>query len=195
MPERLADAIDELAQPSRPQRKEEPQIQADPALRRPRLLRNAPAAFRDENTDFGGAGFNAENVWFDDAKFESDAVFTGAMFRASASRSTVPRSAARTTHSTKRSSPASTSRFAVRASPARKRRSCPRSSSACARRSIHPPSGRTSNSTGTRQTSGEKACRRFLVASRRDHGRPTWLARSRSPVRAHGSIRADGYPP
>ncbi|HJT94928.1 MAG TPA: pentapeptide repeat-containing protein [Mycobacterium sp.] len=41
MPERLADAIDELAQPNRPQRPE-PQIQADPALRRPRLLRNAP---------------------------------------------------------------------------------------------------------------------------------------------------------
>jgi uncharacterized protein YjbI with pentapeptide repeats len=43
MSERLADAIDELAQPNRPQQ-EEPQIQADPALRRPRLLRNAPAA-------------------------------------------------------------------------------------------------------------------------------------------------------
>ncbi|HET6732090.1 MAG TPA: hypothetical protein VFH65_05355, partial [Mycobacterium sp.] len=41
MPERLADAIDELAQPNRPERPE-PQIQADPALRRPRLLRNAP---------------------------------------------------------------------------------------------------------------------------------------------------------
>lgn len=43
MPERLADAIDELAQPNRPLQ-EEPQIQADPALRRPRLLRNTPAA-------------------------------------------------------------------------------------------------------------------------------------------------------
>ena len=42
MPERLADAIDELAQPNRPPQ-EEPQIQADPALRRPRLLRNTPA--------------------------------------------------------------------------------------------------------------------------------------------------------
>jgi hypothetical protein len=43
MPERLADAIDELAQPNRPPQ-EEPQIHADPALRRPRLLRNTPAA-------------------------------------------------------------------------------------------------------------------------------------------------------
>ena len=43
MAERLADKIDELAQPNRPQQ-EEPQIQADPALRRPRLLRNTPAA-------------------------------------------------------------------------------------------------------------------------------------------------------
>ncbi len=34
MPERLADAIDELAQPNRPQQ-EEPQIQADPALDSP----------------------------------------------------------------------------------------------------------------------------------------------------------------
>jgi hypothetical protein len=44
MPERLADAVDELAQPNRPHRQEEPQIQADPALRRTRLMRNAPAA-------------------------------------------------------------------------------------------------------------------------------------------------------
>jgi len=31
MPERLADAIDELAQPNRPERQEDPQIQAEPA--------------------------------------------------------------------------------------------------------------------------------------------------------------------
>ncbi|HEY6649636.1 MAG TPA: hypothetical protein VI217_21335 [Mycobacterium sp.] len=44
MPERVADAIEEIARPNRDDQQEKPQIQADPALRRPRLLRNTPAA-------------------------------------------------------------------------------------------------------------------------------------------------------
>jgi hypothetical protein len=40
MPERVADAIEEIARPNRDDQQEKPQIQADPALRRPRLLRN-----------------------------------------------------------------------------------------------------------------------------------------------------------
>jgi hypothetical protein len=43
MPERVADAIEEIARPNRGDRQEKPQIQADPALRRPRLIRTAPA--------------------------------------------------------------------------------------------------------------------------------------------------------
>lgn len=43
MPERVADAIEEIARPNRGDQQEKPQIQADPALRRPRPLRNAPA--------------------------------------------------------------------------------------------------------------------------------------------------------
>ncbi len=43
MPERVADAIEEIARPSRGDQQEKPQIQADPALRRPRLIRTAPA--------------------------------------------------------------------------------------------------------------------------------------------------------
>jgi hypothetical protein len=44
MPERVADAIEEVARPNRDDQQEKPQIQADPALRRPRLLRKTPAA-------------------------------------------------------------------------------------------------------------------------------------------------------
>lgn len=43
MPERVADAIDEIARPNRDDQQEKPQIQADPAIRRPRLIRNTPA--------------------------------------------------------------------------------------------------------------------------------------------------------
>jgi hypothetical protein len=43
MPERVADAIEEIARPNRGDQQEKPQIQADPALRRPRLIRTAPA--------------------------------------------------------------------------------------------------------------------------------------------------------
>src|ERR1700704_5731448 len=43
MPERVADAIEEIARPNRGDQQEKPQIQADPALRRPRLIRKTPA--------------------------------------------------------------------------------------------------------------------------------------------------------
>jgi hypothetical protein len=43
MAERVADAIEEIARPNREDQPEKPQIQADPAHRRPRLLRNTPA--------------------------------------------------------------------------------------------------------------------------------------------------------
>ncbi len=43
MPERVADAIEEIARPNRGDQQEKPRIQADPSLRRPRLVRNAPA--------------------------------------------------------------------------------------------------------------------------------------------------------
>jgi hypothetical protein len=42
--ERVADAIEEIARPNRDDQPEKPQIQTDPAHRRPRLLRNTPAA-------------------------------------------------------------------------------------------------------------------------------------------------------
>lgn len=42
MAERVADAIEEIARPNRDDQPEKPQIQADPAQRRPRLLRNTP---------------------------------------------------------------------------------------------------------------------------------------------------------
>jgi len=42
--ERVADAISEIARPNRDDQAEKPQIQADPAHRRPRLLRNTPPA-------------------------------------------------------------------------------------------------------------------------------------------------------
>ena len=38
MPERVADAIEEIARPNRDDWPRKPQIQADPALRRPRLV-------------------------------------------------------------------------------------------------------------------------------------------------------------
>jgi hypothetical protein len=38
VPERVADAIEEIARPNRDDQQEKPQIQADPALRRPRLV-------------------------------------------------------------------------------------------------------------------------------------------------------------
>jgi hypothetical protein len=44
MPERVADAIEEIARPNRDDQQEKPQIQADPAVRRPGLIRNTPAA-------------------------------------------------------------------------------------------------------------------------------------------------------
>lgn len=43
MPERVADAIEEIARPNRDDQQEKPQIHADPALRRPRLIRSTPA--------------------------------------------------------------------------------------------------------------------------------------------------------
>ncbi|HZN84638.1 MAG TPA: hypothetical protein VFC01_33825, partial [Mycobacterium sp.] len=43
MPERVADAIEEIARPNRSDQQEKRQIQVDPALRRPRLIRKAPA--------------------------------------------------------------------------------------------------------------------------------------------------------
>jgi hypothetical protein len=43
MPERVADAIEEIARPNRDDQQEKPQIHADPALRRPRLIRNTLA--------------------------------------------------------------------------------------------------------------------------------------------------------
>ncbi len=42
MPERVADAIEEIARPNRDDQQEKPQIQADPALRRPRLICGMP---------------------------------------------------------------------------------------------------------------------------------------------------------
>jgi hypothetical protein len=44
MPERVAESIEEIARPNRDDQQEKPQIQADPALRRPRLLRTTPTA-------------------------------------------------------------------------------------------------------------------------------------------------------
>ena len=44
MPGRVADAIEQIARPNRDDQQEKPQIQADPALRRPRLIRNTPIA-------------------------------------------------------------------------------------------------------------------------------------------------------
>jgi uncharacterized protein YjbI with pentapeptide repeats len=44
MPERVADAIKEMTRPDRDDQQEKPQIQADPAQRRPRPIRNTPAA-------------------------------------------------------------------------------------------------------------------------------------------------------
>jgi hypothetical protein len=44
MPQRVADAIEEIARPNRDDQQEKPQIQADPAERRPRLIRNTPVA-------------------------------------------------------------------------------------------------------------------------------------------------------
>jgi hypothetical protein len=44
MPERVADATEEIARPNRDDQQERPLIQADPALRRPRLIRNTPVA-------------------------------------------------------------------------------------------------------------------------------------------------------
>jgi hypothetical protein len=43
MPGRVADAIEEIARPNRGDQQEKPQIHGDPALRRPRLIRNTPA--------------------------------------------------------------------------------------------------------------------------------------------------------
>jgi type VI protein secretion system component VasF len=43
MPDRVADAIAEIARPNRGDQQEKPQIHVDPALRRPRLIRNTPA--------------------------------------------------------------------------------------------------------------------------------------------------------
>ena len=43
MPERVADAIEEIARSNRGDQQEKPQIHADPALRRPRLIRKTPA--------------------------------------------------------------------------------------------------------------------------------------------------------
>src|SRR5258705_13845084 len=43
MPQRVADDIEEIARPNRGDQQEKPQIHADPALRRPRLIRNTPA--------------------------------------------------------------------------------------------------------------------------------------------------------
>jgi len=42
MPDRVADAIEEIARPNRDEQPEKPQIQTDPARRRPGLLRNTP---------------------------------------------------------------------------------------------------------------------------------------------------------
>lgn len=42
MPERVAESIEEIARPNRDDQQEKPQIHADPALRRPRLIRNTP---------------------------------------------------------------------------------------------------------------------------------------------------------
>jgi hypothetical protein len=42
MPERVADAIEEIARPNRDEQPEKPQIHADPGLRRPRLMRSTP---------------------------------------------------------------------------------------------------------------------------------------------------------
>jgi hypothetical protein len=44
MPERGADAIEEIARPNRDDQQEKPQIRADPALRPPRLIRITPVA-------------------------------------------------------------------------------------------------------------------------------------------------------
>ncbi|HKH51015.1 MAG TPA: hypothetical protein VKA77_04315 [Mycobacterium sp.] len=44
MPERVADAIEEIARPNRDDQQEKPQIESDPALRRPRFIRNTPVA-------------------------------------------------------------------------------------------------------------------------------------------------------
>jgi hypothetical protein len=44
MPERVADAIEEITRPGRDDQQEKPQIQADPAQRRPRPMRHTPAA-------------------------------------------------------------------------------------------------------------------------------------------------------
>jgi hypothetical protein len=44
MPERVAESIEEIARPNRNDQQEKPQIQADQALRRPRLTRSTPTA-------------------------------------------------------------------------------------------------------------------------------------------------------
>jgi hypothetical protein len=44
MPERVAESIEEIARPNRDGQPEKPQIRADPALRRPRLMRSTPTA-------------------------------------------------------------------------------------------------------------------------------------------------------
>src|ERR1700676_4775001 len=43
MPERVAEATEEIARPNRDDQQEKPQIQADPSPRRPRPIRKAPA--------------------------------------------------------------------------------------------------------------------------------------------------------
>jgi len=42
MPQRVADDIEEIARPNRGDQQEKPQIHADPALRRPRLIQQTP---------------------------------------------------------------------------------------------------------------------------------------------------------
>ena len=42
-PERVADAIEEIGRPNHGDQQEKPQVHRDPALRRPRLIRNTPA--------------------------------------------------------------------------------------------------------------------------------------------------------
>ena len=56
MPERVADAIEEIARPDRGDQQQKPQIQADPALRRPRLIAQRPGMADVGDRACGGGG-------------------------------------------------------------------------------------------------------------------------------------------
>jgi hypothetical protein len=63
MPERVADAIEEIARPNRDDQQEKPQIHADPALRRPRLIRSTPAPVVAAIVVAGGVAAGWAGFW------------------------------------------------------------------------------------------------------------------------------------